>query len=386
MPRAAQPKVTKAPAPVRPRIFGPKFTPIRPIPRGNARPAGTTLSVRSQATPACLAPAPVLTITVLPATVSRLYGKTNPKFTYKITGLLKGDTVNVSVQTTATPASPVDTYPITATVTGAAVANYNVAVVDGTLTVTPAPLMVFLRSVPRPYGAPNPALEYFTTGLVSGDTVIVTESTTATVSSPVGFYPITASVSGPALSNYTLTVVPGTLYVRPETLHIVASTVAVVYSHTPSPLTAYVLTGFVNGDTRSVVSGAPILSTSVTSTTPPGEYKIGIQTGTLTAANYIFTGVSNGEGFVDVTRAPLALKANNLVMTRGSSVPTLTYSLTGFVNGQSAAGTVTGTPILTTTATSTSSPGQYPITITLGSLASTNYYFVKTNGVLTVKP
>ena len=165
-----------------------------------------------------------------------------------------------------------------------------------------------------------------------------------------------------------------------------ASSVAVVYGHTPPSLTAYKLTGFVNGDTASVVSGAPVLSTTVTSTTPAGLYKIGIQTGTLTAANYVFSGVSNGEGVVDVTRAPLALKANNLAMTRGSSVPTLTYSLTGFVNGQNAAGTVTGTPLLTTTVTSASSPGQYLITITQGSLASANYYFVKANGVLTVTP
>jgi hypothetical protein len=221
---------------------------------------------------------------------------------------------------------------------------------------------------------------------MNGDTVTVTLQTTATPTSPVGAYPITATVTGSALANYTLTVIPGTLDVRPAKLHIVASSVAVVYGHTPPSLTAYKLTGFLNGDTASVVSGAPVLSTTVTSTTPVGYYKIGIQTGTLTAANYVFSGVSNGEGVVDVTKAPLALKANNLTMTHGSPVPTLSYTLTGFVNGQSAAGTVTGTPVLTTTATSASAPGKYPITITQGSLAAANYSFVKVNGVLTVTP
>jgi hypothetical protein len=256
------------------------------------------------------------------------------------------------------------------------------------LTVSPAPLTVSVHPafVPRPYGSPNPAFTDTITGLVNGDTVTVTETTTATPSSPLGAYPITATVTGPAVANYTLTVVPGTLNVRPATLHIVASTVTVTYGQTPAQPTAYKLTGFVNGDTASVVSGAPVLSTTVTSTTPSGYYTIGVQVGTLKAANYVFTSVANGEGSVYVKKAPLALSANNLTMTQGGPVPTLTYTLTGFVNGQSASGTVTGTPVLTTTATSASKPGKYPITITQGSLASTNYSFTKVNGVLTVLP
>jgi hypothetical protein len=72
-------------------------------------------------------------------------------------------------------------------------------------------------------------------------------------------------------------------------------------------------------------------------------------------------------------------------MVHGSAVPTLTYSLTGFVNGDISATAVTGAPILSTTATSASRPGNYPITITTGTLASTNYSFAKVNGVLTVQ-
>lgn len=254
------------------------------------------------------------------------------------------------------------------------------------ITISLAPLTVTLQSRFRTYGAADPYFLYTIQGLIGSDTVTVTESTTATPSSPVGAYPITATVTGAASANYTLTVIPGTLYVRPATLHIVAKDEAVRYGATPATPTAYVLTGFVNGDTASVVSGAPVLSTTVTSTTPVGFYKIGVQTGTLTAANYVFTGISNGEGGVEVTQAHLALTANNLTMTQGSPVPTLTYTLTGFVNGQSAAGTVTGSPILSTTATSSSAPGKYPITISVGTLASANYFFQKANGVLTVLP
>jgi hypothetical protein len=254
-------------------------------------------------------------------------------------------------------------------------------------TFTRPPLTVtVVPPVPRLYGQANPQLAYSTKGLLNGDTVTVTLQTTATPASYVGSYPVTATVTGAALANYTLTVIDARLYVRPATLHIVASTVAVTYGQTPAQPTAYKLTGLVNGDPALVASGAPVLSTTVTSTTPPGLYKIGIQAGTLTATNYVFTGVSNGEGVVDVRRAPLQLTANSLSMTQGGPVPTLTYTLTGFVNGQGAAGTVTGTPVLTTAATSASRPGKYPITITQGSLASTNYYFQKVDGYLTVLP
>jgi hypothetical protein len=78
---------------------------------------------------------------------------------------------------------------------------------------------------------------------------------------------------------------------------------------------------------------------------------------------------------------------NNLTMTQGGTVPTLTYTLTGFVNGDTAATAVTGAAILSTTATSASAPGNYPITFSKGTLAAKNYAFDGgANGVLKVVP
>ncbi len=51
-------------------------------------------------------------------------------------------------------------------------------------------------------------------------------------------------------------------------------------------------------------------------------------------------------------------------------MPTLTYSITGFVNSDTAATALTGTPSLSTTASSSSSAGPYPITISQGTLAA----------------
>ena len=248
-------------------------------------------------------------------------------------------------------------------------------------------LTVTVGNQSRYYGAANPNFTYSIVGLLDGDTIAVTPSTIATVRSPVGAYPVTATASGVALENYTLTMTSGMLHVLPATLRILAVDESVTYGQTPAQPTAYKLAGFVPGDTASVVSGAPVLSTTVTSATPPGFYKIGISVGTLRAANYIFTGIARGEeAGVYVEKAPLTLTANSLTMTHGGPVPTLTYKLTGFVNGQSATGTVTGTPTLSTTATSSSAPGQYPITISAGTLAAANYSFQTVNGVLTVMP
>ena len=93
---------------------------------------------------------------------------------------------------------------------------------------------------------------------------------------------------------------------------------AITYGQTPPPITAYTLTGFVDGDTGSVVSGAPVLSTTVTPTAPVGFYKIGVQIGTLTAANYYFNPFSSGEGVGRRSyKAPLKVTANNQTMTQG---------------------------------------------------------------------
>src|SRR5205814_2106438 len=100
----------------------------------------------------------------------------------------------VSLSTTATAASAVGTYPITAS--GAADANYTISFVAGTLTVTPAALTITADDKAKVYGAALPALTASYSGFVNGDTANdldtpVSLSTTATAASAVGSYPIT---------------------------------------------------------------------------------------------------------------------------------------------------------------------------------------------------
>jgi len=247
------------------------------------------------------------------------------------------------------------------------------------------PLIVTLHPAARTYGSPNPTFGYTITGLLNGDTVVITPQTSATVTSPVGTYPVNAIVSGPDAAHYTITVYATTLQILKAALYISANNVAVTYGQTPIQPTFYTLHGFLNDDTASVVSGAPVLTSTVTATTPVGFYPIGVQVGTLSAANYSFLTTYSGQGTVGVYKAPLLVSANNFTMTQGSSVPTLTYTITGFVNGDSSS-VVTGAASLSTAATSATKAGRYLINTSPGTLAATNYTFGFASGVLTVNP
>jgi MBG domain (YGX type)/Bacterial Ig-like domain (group 3)/Dockerin type I domain len=90
----------------------------------------------------------------------------------------------------------------------------------------------------------------------------------------------------------------------------------------------------------------------------------------------------------NVNQATLTLVADNQQMNHYAAVPTLTYHYSGFVNSDTAttAG-ITATVSLSTTATSKSSAGYYPITATVASFAAPNYVLGGvTDGSLTAKP
>jgi hypothetical protein len=115
-------------------------------------------------------------------------------------------------------------------------------------------------------------------------------------------------------------------------------------------------------------------------------------TSSLVAGTHTITAnYSGGSGFeassssksVSVNPAVLTITADNKTMVFGSAVPALTFTPTGFVNGDTAA-VLIGSPQLSTTATSNSPAGLDPITIANGTLSAANYTFVFVNGVMTI--
>ncbi|MBI2682041.1 MAG: Ig-like domain repeat protein [Acidobacteriales bacterium] len=95
---------------------------------------------------------------------------------------------------------------------------------SGILKVLKAPLNILANSSAKTHGAPNPAF----TGLVAitqnGDVITATYTSPATTLSPVGTYPITPEPAGAAISNYAITLFPGTLTVtRAPSVNLLAS-------------------------------------------------------------------------------------------------------------------------------------------------------------------
>jgi hypothetical protein len=139
------------------------------------------------------------------------------------------------------------------------------------------------------------------------------------------------------------------------------------------------ITGFVNGDTAAVVSGAPGLTTTATSASGVGSYAITVAPGTLAAANYDFPTLVAGT--LRVTPAPLTIRADDLVRGVGQPNPPLTASYIGFVNGDGPS-SLASPAVLSTTATACSPVGVYPITVS--GAASPNYAITFVDGTLTV--
>lgn len=169
-----------------------------------------------------------------------------------------------------------------------------------------------------------------------------------------------------------------TLTVNPATLTYTADVKTRPYGAANPALTGTV-TGFVNGETvATATTGTLAFGTPATTGSGVGGYPI---TGNgLSAANYTFAQAAGNATALSVTRVPLTVTANGNEKVYGQPNPLLTFTATGFVNGDTAASAVTGN--LGTAATATSGAGLYPITI--GTLAAPNYDVTFTPATLAV--
>jgi hypothetical protein len=321
-------------------------------------------------------------LVVTAANQSWTYGAANPTLTGTVSGLQNGDNITATFSTVATPASPVGTYSIAPTLIdpGGKLTNYTVTINDGTLTVNPAALTITADNASTPYGTALPALTASYSGFVNGDTASnlttpPTLGTTATAASPAGSYPITAS--GAASPNYTINYASGTLTVNPAVLIITADNASTLYGATMPGLTAS-YSGFVNGDTASNLTVPPTLGTTATAASPVGSYPI--TASGAASPNYT---INYASGTLTVNPAVLIITADNASTLYGATMPALTASYSGFVNGDTASN-LTTPPTLGTTATVASPVGSYPITAS--GAASPNYTINYASGTLTVSP
>jgi hypothetical protein len=237
----------------------------------------------------------ILTGAAEPAT--RRYGDPNPEFTGTLNNTTlccdASDGLTYTWVSDATPATDAGLYgPETANairlVLGAGFdANYDIsAVARATLTIERRDLRIGILSASRQYGDPDPAFS-FASGAVNGDqATFVMAYSTAPLSSDVGTYPITATVTGPRLSNYNLLGInPGQLTITPAPLSIAVVTPA-TYANGADPCQV-TYTGFKLSQTPASLTGALQCSAGgspLANPAPAGTYSIA--PGGLTSTNY----------------------------------------------------------------------------------------------------
>ena len=302
--------------------------------------------------------------------ITMVYGDEIPELTYTTEGWEPEGTPKLS--TTATKTSPVGTYPIK--VEKGTVTNEKVTYVEGTLTITPAPLTVGVQDVTITEGDAIPSFTLTYSGFKNGDTesnaftLKPTATTTATSSSKPGTYPIT--VSGGEAKNYALTYTKGTLTIKEMPVTITANDLTMVYGDDMPTLT-YSSEG-------GGLKGTPKLSTTATKTSPVGTYPITVEKGTVTNEKVTYV-----EGTLTIIQAPLTVGVQDVMITEGDAIPSFTLTYSGFRNSDTEANAFSKKPTATTTATASSKPGTYPITVSGGS--ATNYALTYTQGTLTIK-
>jgi hypothetical protein len=250
------------------------------------------------------------TLTVTAASASRVYGAANPVFTATATGALPGDTFTLTASSVATPSSPIGTYSIVPLATGANLANYNVVYANGTLTVDKATLTVTPNNQNIFAGSVLPPLSATITGFVNGDTQAVVTglpalTTTATSSSPAGFYPIVATLGTLAASNYGFTFGTGTLItISPTSGPGVGFTGRAMAGTQPvvgATVQLYAAGNSGNGSAGAALLTHPLTTDAAGAFTVPGGYACPVQTASqlydqlyvIVSGGYIGAGAAN---------------------------------------------------------------------------------------------
>lgn len=245
-------------------------------------------------------------------------------------------------------------------------------------TIEPVKLKVKVNNASRTYGELNPDFTLSYSGFVNGEgeSVLTSNPVAATIAnekSAVGSYPIT--ISGGKAKNYTFEYEQGELIVNKASLGIQVMDASKVYG-TDNPTFTLGYSGLKNNETVPEWTTKPTFATTATKASSAGVYEVCV---TCDPRNYTIT--TNTPGKLTITKAPLTIKANNATMDYCGTMPTYSYTYSGFVNGDDET-TLSKKPSIATDATTTSNAGEYVITPEGAEAA--NYDFTYTAGTLTI--
>ncbi|MBI3417000.1 MAG: Ig-like domain repeat protein, partial [Verrucomicrobia bacterium] len=272
--------------------------------------------------------------------------------------------------------------------------------------VTPAFLTVTATDTSRTYGAADPVFTASINGFKNGEDAGVVSgapdlSTSATATSPVGTYAISAALGTLSAANYLFSFVNGTLSINPATLTVTPLSASTSYNGVALDNTAYstnqanyTFSGFVNGETNTTagiaLSGSLTFNSSTsTAVQDVNSYALALGTLTLnsTATNYVMNFTNPLFNTYTITPALLTITANNQTKTFGQ---TFTFLGTEFTTSALQNGESVGAVTLTSAgAAAGASVSNSPYTITPsaatgGTFNPANYAITYADGSFTV--
>jgi hypothetical protein len=193
-------------------------------------------------------------------------------------------------------------------------ANYTSATKTVSLTVLPPTLTISANSYTRLYGLANPVFQGGITGAQNGDIFTEAFSTSASLSSDPGQYPIVPAASGVNLSNYVQVVQNGTLTVTkaPVVITTTLSTPSIAYglnvtmTATVASTTSGMPTGTIKFLDNGNIVGSAVLSNGVAT-----FITAGLQVGT----HVIVPSYGGDTDFISSTASATSSGSNTIVIT-----------------------------------------------------------------------
>ncbi len=325
-------------------------------------------------------------VTITASSASVAYGSPVPAITPNVVGLVAPDTVAslgaLTCSTTAVQGSPAGTYP--SNCSGAVNGNYTFTYVPGSVTITAVPLTITANNATRPFGTANPVFTATYAGFVNGNTPASLTgtllcTTTATITSAPGTYPITCS--GQTSVSYTITYVPGVLTVTATVPVLTLAPTALTFSSTanvttPSqPITVSNTGGAPLRITSIALGGANVARFGLAHNCPIGG--TGLAAGSSCTVNVTFTPNTNPATRTALVRVSVAAPAvtGTVALTGTTLLPIANLSTTTLAFGN--------VPINTTSQPQTvtlQNTGAVPLLITSITLGGANpARFAQTN-------
>lgn len=286
--------------------------------------------------------------------------------------LVNGSTGNVNL--TIPAGASVGAYSILATYNPPASFSSSVDS-SQTLTINPAALTVTANNATREYAAAEPQFSGTLNGVLAGDLITATYTTSATILSSVGPYAITPVLVDPnnRLSNYTVNSTNGNLTITKVPLSASAMNASRNYGD-PNPALSGELQGVRNND--NIVA---TYSTDATPASAIGQYVI-VTTFADPDSKLLNYSSAVTNGTLTINTAPLSIAAANATRPFGFDNPVLTGIITGIKNNDTISATYS------TDAQLDSPSGNYVITplVSAPNGILSNYQVSLANGTLMI--